>query len=356
MSPVEASDTLRSGTSTAAAELDFIAARSKNPVYKRLADLFKKLHISTRLEVRPREELVAMLQSERPEPVPDGLDGLYWPSSDTIFVARELVGLAQGNRTVVHEAGHAISLHAVNIVTEEKSGDARTRALVERLQTLFEEAKAKLPDTGQYWRTNLKEFVSEVWTNEDLQLQLLNTPADAQVRVPGGTRTMWSQFVEAIRTFFGVAAKDGNLLEEVLYASENMATQSRAFAAQGRGNRTSAPAVSAAADAAPRRPATPQDRFRELLQARVELIRNSDTPNPDNAQTRADAAEIEAESENMGRTRYYGVAYVSGLVDKTADIFPLADGGYKLIIRPQAVNGRTQEQAEATTISRCSMS
>lgn len=350
MSPVEASDTLRSGVSTAVAELDFIAARSENPIYKRMADLFKKLHVSTKVEVRPREELVARLQRERPTPVPAGLDGLYWSSSDTILVARELVGLAQGNRTVVHEAGHAISLHAVNVVTEEGGGDTRTRELVERLQGLFDEAKAKLPDSGQYWRTDLREFISEVWTNEDLQLQLLNTPADEQVRVPGGTRTLWSQFVEALRSFFGVAAKDGNLLEEVLYASENVAAQSRAFAAQGRGTRRSAPMVSAAADAAPRRPATPQEKFRELLQARVDLIRNSETPNPDNAQTRADAEQIRSESAEMNRSHYYGALHVNGLIDRTADVFPLDNGGYKVILRPLPVNGRTQEQAAATQV------
>lgn len=343
---MESSDALRQGETTALAEMQDIAGKTRNPVYMRLAQLARELSLGTRIRVMPAAEIAAFVRANAREgslarEVADEISGLYVADVDTILLAREAVGTALGNRIIMHEAGHAISIHAINVV-RSGGGSARTQQLVTRLEELFVEAQAKLPNNEQYWRRSLKEFIAEAWSNPTLQRQMLETAADSQARVAGGARTLWSMFVQALRNFFGVEAADVNLLEEVLYASENMATASRAYSTRGMGASTVEPITEAAAE---------EDAFTKMWRAQVELLRNADTPNPDNAQTQAEVDSIEAESEEMGRSRYYGAGVVNGVVDKLADVFPLDDGRYKVIIRPQAVNGRTQEQAEGAIVT-----
>lgn len=302
-----------------------IASRTRNPVHKRLSWLANQLNLGTAVRFVPPAQIMAAMEEGRPGSTegvnPAEVSGVYVSWRDEILVAEDLVDKALGDRVIAHEMGHAISVHAINEVAAGR-GSPRAHQLVERMQSLFEQAQEQLQDPKGYWRTNLKEFISEAWSNPELQAQLLVTPADAEVRVAGGTRMMWSRFVEALRSYFGVRAADVNLLEELLYASENLAAESRALHSAGLGNRTVDPA---------RR--LEDMTYEERVRARREYAANQDKPQPDSPFTKEEVREIEAETKISTRPMYFGSSTAAGQMVARGWALPLTSGGYEAVVR-----------------------
>lgn len=301
-------------------------------MHKRLSWLANQLSVGTTVRIVPNAELLRVQEEARPGST-EGRDGsqetgVYVSWRDEVLLSEDLIDTALGDRVIVHEMGHAVSVHAINEVAAGR-GSPRAKALVERMQSLFDQAKTQLGDPQGYWRLNLKEFVAEAWSNPEFQAQLLVTPADAEARVSGGTRTLWSRFVDAVRDFFGVKAADVNLLEELLYASENLAAESRALHSAGRGSRTVDPAQRL------------QDMsYEERMRARRTYSENQDKPQPDSPYTQEEVRQVEDETRISTRPMYFGTATAGGVNVSRGWAIPLSTGGYEAVVRrldnPQA--------------------
>ena len=294
-------------------------------MHKRLSWLANQLNVGTTIRFVPGAAIMQAREEARPGSTAgetaDQQTGVYVSWRDEVLVADDLVDTALGDRIITHEMGHAISTHAINEV-EEGRGSPRVRELVQRMQSLFDQAKTQLGDPQGYWRTNLKEFVAEAWSNPELQAQLLATPADGEVRVAGGTRTLWSTFVQALRGFFGVKAADVNLLEELLYASENLAAASRALHSAGQGIRSVDPA------------ARLEDMsYQERMRVRREYAANQDRPQPDSPYTQEQVRQVEEETRISTRPMYFGTSTAAGRAVARGWAVPLSSGGYEAVIR-----------------------
>ena len=329
--------------STALTELADIVSRSQNPVFKRIAELAKERSLATSVKVLPQAQIIAHLRSVNPEKfgsLPDDAPhiGVYDPYTDTIMLAQEIVGTAEADWVIIHETGHALSVHAINRVQRaarlggSQHVNARDRQLVARLEELFEEAKAQLPavdadGTPAYWRTNLKEFVAEAWSNEGLQLQMLQTAASARPNVAGGTRSLWSKFLQALREYFTVKPADVNLLEEVLYASENLAKASRNYYVESEGYRTLSPAVRQ--EGAGR--TAPDDDFEARLRRYAQYTLPNDQPlPPDNPANRAEVEGVRESVEQANRHHYFGQVQSGEGAGRMGSAAPLDNGRWRV--------------------------
>lgn len=318
--PVEVSDQLARGNSTAGFELARMARLTDNPVMQALSALAKEHGLATQVRVVPRAELDAMVaQQGRSVDGRTGLTNGMYRSDDVIFVADDLVGTQHGDKVIAHEAAHALTadaIHQVQRADAEGTGrniSGRTRGYVRRLETLFEEAKAALPDNGQYWRTNLDEFVAEAWSNEAFQRQLANTPSARP------TRSIWDQLVQAVRRYFKTPEGQRSLLEEVLEATPGVIEDSRRLAAQSGGLRGR---VLRSADESSAQRVWRQIRER---QRNVDIPRAADDP-----VNQADVQLAQDLADNSARDAYYGEQIVGGRMTKRGAALPMSDGTYRV--------------------------
>ncbi len=318
--PVEVSDQLARGNSTAGFELARMARLTDNPVVKALAALAHEHGLATQVRVVPRAELDAMVarRGRDMEGRTGRTNGIY-RSDDVIFVADDLVGTQHGDKVIAHEAAHALTadaIHQVQRADAEGTGrniSGRTRGYVRRLESLFEEAKAALPDNGQYWRTNLDEFVAEAWSNEAFQRQLANTPSARP------TRSIWDQLVQAVRRYFKTPEGQRSLLEEVLEATPGVIEDSRRLAERSGGVRGR---VLRSADESPAQRVWRQIRER---QRNVDIPRAADDP-----VNQADVQLAQDLADNSARDAYYGEQIVGGRMTKRGAALPMSDGTYRV--------------------------
>lgn len=345
---------MRRGNSTVTTEMRNVADASRNPVYRRLADLARRMTISTTVRALPRAELNAALVAMG-ETNPDSIDGVYSSVTDSILIDEAVVGTQWGVHVLVHETAHSITDHAFNAV-QDGTANADTKLLVQRIERLYQEALQKLPagTANGYWRTSAREFAAEAMSNEALQRELMRTEADASFRLPGvrGTPTLWTQFVAALRSFFGVTSQQINLLEEVLYATEAVARESRSLQQRGLGRYRGVPRATPAAPAAPastaspiRRPSPDASGADAVWQAAVAHMQRPTDPHPDDAATQEQVDTIEDEGENAANFQFYGTAKgvhngVADTIVATGRVLPLASGMWKAILGFPAHYGR----------------
>ena len=325
-----------------------MADTSRNPVYRRLAELARRMTVSTTVQALPRAELDAALAAMGVTD-PAGVDGVYSAATDSILVDAATVGTQWGVHVLTHETAHAITDHAFNAVSDGTANEA-TKQLVQRIERLYREALQKLPAgvANGYWRTSAREFAAEAMSNEDLQRELMRTEADTSFRLPGvrGTPTLWTQFVAALRSFFGVTAPQVNLLEEVLYATEAVARESRSLQQRGLGRYVGVPRTAPAPTGTPiRRPGEQSSPSDAVWRAAVEQAQRPTEPHPDDAFTQEQVDTIEDEGENTANFQFYGAATgvhngVPDTIVATGRVLPLASGMWKAILGFPAHFGR----------------
>ena len=121
------------------------------------------------------------------------------------------IGLARtaGPSTIVHEASHAITAHAVrNVDALSPAGQAAVR----RLQEVFEKAQGseavRVMGEG-LGLDSLDEFIAEAYSNPKFQAGLKSLQV-----APG--KSAWRAFVDAVAEFLGLRGKEVDALEHVL--------------------------------------------------------------------------------------------------------------------------------------------
>ena len=121
------------------------------------------------------------------------------------------IGLARtaGPSTIVHEASHAITAHAVrNVDSLSPAGQAAVR----RLQEVFEKAQGseavRVMGEG-LGLDSLDEFIAEAYSNPKFQAGLRGLQV-----APG--KSAWRAFVDAVAEFLGLRGKEVDALEHVL--------------------------------------------------------------------------------------------------------------------------------------------
>jgi hypothetical protein len=179
----------KSGTALAKI-LDVIAEASTTPFYRQLAKLLLEKRVDARVQTAPA----------------DGAHGgAYDPRSNTIGLMTD----ADAERHLLHEAVHSATL----------AGLKSKNLAASQIRLLFEHAKRHL-DGEHYGLSNVEEFVSEAFSNAQLQHALAKLPAR-----PGlALRDAWHWFVRNIRQLIGLGQRDENLLTQVLASGVELMT------------------------------------------------------------------------------------------------------------------------------------
>lgn len=94
---------------------------------------------------------------------------------------------------------------------------------VKDLLSLFIKVRDEFPKSGDYGFTNVDEFIAEAFSNVEFQ-EKLNS-----VKGLGG-KTLWDNFVEAIKSMLGFSSKSGSALEETLRNALEVSKQERSDA------------------------------------------------------------------------------------------------------------------------------
>ena len=143
----------------------------------------------------------------------------YYDPVNHIALSRSNAGGRSYSDVLAHEFIHALT---TRFIVGEETGEKRIlnaqRLEYKNLEKLYNIARKQSVTSGlnnKYGLTNLKEFVSEAFSNQKFQEFLDSIPT-------GKKGTLWSEFVDAIRSILGIAAKDGSLLKEVIKASETI--------------------------------------------------------------------------------------------------------------------------------------
>jgi len=120
--------------------------------------------------------------------------GGYYPSFDVINL-NPTTNQGLSYRVFLHEAVHAATVMLLNTPADQRTAE-QNEAIAE-LEKLFEAAKAST-NIPYYGFTNLKEFISEIYTNKEFQADLRKVPY-----APARTNIL-SRFVKLVMDMFGM--------------------------------------------------------------------------------------------------------------------------------------------------------
>ena len=120
--------------------------------------------------------------------------GGYYPSFDVINL-NPTTNQGLTYRVFLHEAVHAATVMLLNTPADQRTAE-QNEAIAE-LEKLFEAAKAST-NIPYYGFTNLKEFISEIYTNKEFQAELRKVP------YPPARTNMLSRFVKLVMDMFGM--------------------------------------------------------------------------------------------------------------------------------------------------------
>jgi hypothetical protein len=128
--------------------------------------------------------------------------------------------------TVLHEAMHALTVRAVkygeqldkNPKRVASDFDRRILDAYQRLEKLRADAQAEglfsaLSEEDTYGFEDAAEFISEAWSNRNLQEFLKRLPTEKRSST---FKSVWDSIVDAVRSIFGMSPRDTNVLNEVL--------------------------------------------------------------------------------------------------------------------------------------------
>jgi hypothetical protein len=130
--------------------------------------------------------------------------GGYYPSFDLINL-NPTTNQGLSYRVFLHETVHAATVMLLNTPADQRTTE-QNEAIVE-LEKLFEAAKANT-NIPFYGFTNLKEFISEIYTNKEFQAELRKIP------YPPARTNMLSRFVKLVMDMFGMDNITGRAMIE----------------------------------------------------------------------------------------------------------------------------------------------
>lgn len=117
----------------------------------------------------PKIEVVA------PAKIDEDAAGQYDPNIDTVQIAEGQVD----SHTVLHEVSHG-SMHAMIVADENQVAKGLPgNPLLNDIKDVYQHVlrtRKDLVAAGKYGMKNLSEFVSEMWSNPEFQLEMKNTP------------------------------------------------------------------------------------------------------------------------------------------------------------------------------------
>ena len=158
--------------------------------------------------------------------------GYYDPNTNHIFVNPKS---AEHIQVTLHEIYHAatdaeLDKH-VKEVNGRPTGITPLGKKAVRLFEAFNQAAAK-KNRGFYAQNNIKEFFSEAETNPDLKQFLQNQEGVLGLKpAKGKIQTLWSDFVNLIKSMFNVPDSAHSLLDEILLLSPQFMTGPEAVTA-----------------------------------------------------------------------------------------------------------------------------
>ena len=117
----------------------------------------------------------------------------YDPNTNTVYL-RDGATVYE----VMHEASHAGLSHII---------DNANHPVTRQLAQIFKAVRGSVD--GAYGATDLQEFVAEIWSNEDFRNSMKGMMPNGQ------KQTLWSQFVNALRRWFGFPTKQDTAVDQI---------------------------------------------------------------------------------------------------------------------------------------------
>ena len=171
--------------------------------------LLDKLSILPNIN-KTKFQVQANMEQTRDDRRPSGQTdqyGLYTTTMDTVQVSDKA-----DVETILHETTHAATANELRKHVRNGKG---VTTLGRRIVQLFDTAKAA--DTDGRFETelsNVDEFVSEAFNNDNFQRFLASVPSPEAT--PQRPTTIWSDFVEAVKTMLGLGDISGTVLNDVI--------------------------------------------------------------------------------------------------------------------------------------------
>jgi uncharacterized membrane-anchored protein YhcB (DUF1043 family)/5-hydroxyisourate hydrolase-like protein (transthyretin family) len=120
-------------------------------------------------------------------------------------------------KTILHEAVHAATVHLL---------DQATSVPAKALISMFNKFQADPANKGQYGFTNVKEFVSEAYTNKDFQA-ILSDMKTGEYTSTGKARDYWSKFKDIVKDALSKDTAVRTALDDVLDAGADVMHESQ---------------------------------------------------------------------------------------------------------------------------------
>jgi len=158
--------------------------------------------------------------------------GYYDPNTNHVYVNPKAVDHVQ---ITLHEIYHAATEAALDRHVKEVNGrPVGTSPLGKKAVRLFEafnQAAAK-KNVGFYGQKDIKEFFSEAETSPELKQFLQNQESVLKLKpAKGKVATLWSDFVNLIKSMFGIPDSAHSMLDEILLLSPQFMTGPEAVSA-----------------------------------------------------------------------------------------------------------------------------
>lgn len=201
-------DMVREGATTAQV-LEFISATSRSAFNRKLAKVLLKTGIS------PKLTMGAPL---------GGADGFtflakYNRPTDTVTMTEGATHMAE--QIMLHELVHAATLKAL---------DSKGLASMQ-MRRLYEHVKKQRGAAGQYGMKNVREFVTEAFTNPEFQRALKGMSAPPQSTL----RSAWDSLIRVLKRILGLPANSTNALSAAMTLGVEVMRENVVLARSARG-------------------------------------------------------------------------------------------------------------------------
>jgi hypothetical protein len=190
----------------------------------KIADTRSDKAIINMLEKVPNLETVKVItENTSTDPELQGASGYYDPNTNTIFVDPRVADLSH---ITLHEIAHAATdiefdkhVKIVNNVSTPLT--PLGKKIVKLFDAFMTESLKK--QEGFYAQKNPKEFFMEAYTDNKLKNFLQNRAGVLDLKpAKGKVATLWSDFVNLIKSMFGIPEYAHSMLDEILLLSPEL--------------------------------------------------------------------------------------------------------------------------------------
>jgi hypothetical protein len=213
------------------------------PIYNKVTNVDEALKAIVKEANQPQKSLINLLRrvpniattrftTTREVEKTGNAPGYYDPNTNHVYVNPKAADHVQ---ITLHEIYHAATEAALDRHVKEVNGrSVGTSPLGKKAVRLFEafnQAAAK-KNVGFYGQKDIKEFFSEAETNPELKQFLQNQESILKLKpARGKIATLWSDFVNLIKSMFGIPDSAHSMLDEILLLSPQFMTGPEAVTA-----------------------------------------------------------------------------------------------------------------------------